>query len=68
MESRELPKRLFKMLSVDEPHTEKEVQDLLNQGYRIESMTMTSLTGYGSIISLYLTLDPNAVQPADPKS
>jgi hypothetical protein len=65
MESRELPKRIFKAFSSnnDRGFVENRVQDLLNQGYRIESMTADE-----SDLFLYLTLDPNAVQPADPKS
>ena len=61
MESRELPKRIFK--SIMSERGEKVVQDLLNQGYRIESMTVDE-----RILYLYLTLDPKASQPADPKS
>jgi hypothetical protein len=61
MKSRELPKRIFKRIMSE--RGEKAVQDLLNQGYIIESMTADEHYLY-----LYLTLDPNAVQPADPKS
>lgn len=67
MESRELPKRIFKALSSHNGSGFVErVQDLLNQGYRIESMT--AMTADDIYLFLYLTLDPNAVQPADPKS
>jgi hypothetical protein len=69
MESRELPKRPFRMLRASKDTTQNEAQDLLNQGYRIESMTMAHDAGHDIVvISLYLTLDPNAAQSADPKS
>ena len=70
MESRELPKRIFKLFinNVMEESVqdlmEESVQDLLDQGYIIESMTTNDCYLY-----LYLTLDPNAApQLADPKS
>lgn len=65
MESRELPKRIFKaILSLNNnAYVEKVVQDLLNQGYIIESMTADE-----RVLFLYLIHHPNAVQPADPKS
>lgn len=65
--SREFPKRPFRMLKVPKDTTQNEVQDLLNQGYRIESMTMAHDAGHDIVvISLYLTLDPNTARPADP--
>ncbi len=69
MESRELPKRPFRMLRASKDTTQNEAQDLLNQGYRIESITMAHDADHDIVvISLYLTLDPNAAQSADPKS
>lgn len=57
------------MLKASKDTTQNEVQDLLNQGYRIESMTMAHDAGHDIVvISLYLTLDPNTAQSANPKS